>query len=127
MPRRLRILTWHVHGNYLYNLTQVPHDFFLVTDPAGSPGRVGRVGALPWGDNVHEAPVEQIATMPFDLVLYQHAPAGTRTARAGSARRSSGCRASTWNTTRRSSIPPTPCTGCRTPARCWSIAPTSTR
>ena len=72
MPRRLRILTWHVHGNYLYNLTQVPHDFFLVTDPARSPGRVGRVGALPWGDNVHEAAVEQIAGMPFDLVLYQH-------------------------------------------------------
>ena len=30
MKRRLRILTWHVHGNYLYNLIQVPHDFFLV-------------------------------------------------------------------------------------------------
>lgn len=72
MPRRLRILTWHVHGNYLYNLTQVPHDFYLVTDPARSPGRVGRVGALPWGDNVREAPVDRIADMPFDLILYQH-------------------------------------------------------
>lgn len=72
MPRRLRILTWHVHGNYLYNLTQVPHDFYLVTDPERSPGRVGRVGALPWGDNVHEAPVEQIEDMAFDVVLYQH-------------------------------------------------------
>jgi hypothetical protein len=72
MPRRMRILTWHVHGNYLYNLTQVPHDFYLVTDPERSPGRVGRVGALPWGDNVHEAPVEQIEDMEFDVVLYQH-------------------------------------------------------
>ena len=26
-PARLRILTWHVHGNYLYYLTQVPHEF----------------------------------------------------------------------------------------------------
>lgn len=72
MSRRLRILTWHVHGNYLYNLAQVPHDFYLVTDPERSPGRVGRVGALPWGDNVHEAPVERIEDMAFDLVLYQH-------------------------------------------------------
>ncbi|WAC72183.1 glycosyltransferase family 4 protein [Roseateles sp. SL47] len=72
MARRLRILTWHVHGNYLYNLTQVPHDFYLVTDPQRSPGRVGRVGSLPWGGHVHEAPVDRIADMPFDVVLYQH-------------------------------------------------------
>lgn len=72
MPRRLRILTWHVHGNYLYNLTQVPHDFYLATDALHSPGHAGRVGALPWGHNVHEAPLEQLAGMPFDVVLYQH-------------------------------------------------------
>lgn len=72
MPRRLRILTWHVHGNYLYNLTQVPHDFYLVTDNERSSGRVGRVGALPWGPNVHEAPVERIEDMAFDVILYQH-------------------------------------------------------
>src|SRR5690606_11094433 len=33
--------------------------------------RVGRVGARPWGDNVHEAPVEALRDMQFDLVLYQ--------------------------------------------------------
>lgn len=69
--RRLRILTWHVHGNYLYYLTQVPHDFYLVTDAARSVHHTGRSGTLPWGDNVHEAPVEQLATMAFDVVLYQ--------------------------------------------------------
>jgi hypothetical protein len=26
---------------------------------------------LPWGDNVHEAPVERLAQMEFDVVLYQ--------------------------------------------------------
>lgn len=70
--RRLRILTWHVHGNYLYNLTQVPHDFFLVTDAARSTHQTGRVGILPWGDNVHEAPADALHGMPFDVVLYQH-------------------------------------------------------
>jgi hypothetical protein len=71
MPRRLRILTWHVHGNYLWYLTQVPHDFYLVTDLERSVHHTGRSGTLPWGDNVHEAPVERIRDMAFDVVLYQ--------------------------------------------------------
>jgi len=71
MRRRLRILTWHVHGNYLYYLTQVPHDFYLVADPNGGPGRAGRVGTLPWGENVHDAPVDTLKDMAFDLVLFQ--------------------------------------------------------
>lgn len=70
--RRLRVLTWHVHGNYLYNLTQVPHDFYLVTDDARSTHHSGRVGVLPWGDNVHEAHVDRVREMAFDCVLYQH-------------------------------------------------------
>jgi hypothetical protein len=69
--RRLRILTWHVHGNYLYYLSQVPQDFYLMTDAARSAGHSGRSGTLPWGDNVHEAPIEAIAAMQFDLVLFQ--------------------------------------------------------
>lgn len=69
--RRLRILTWHVHGNYLYNLTQVPHDFYLLTDAAKSTHYSGRSGTLPWGDNVHDAPVERVQEMPFDVVLFQ--------------------------------------------------------
>ena len=69
--RRLRILTWHVHGNYLYDLTQVPHDFYLVTDDAKSPHHTGRSGTLPWGDNVFEALASDVPRMPFDVVLYQ--------------------------------------------------------
>jgi glycosyltransferase involved in cell wall biosynthesis len=69
--RRLRILTWHVHGNYLYNLTQVPHDFWLATDAARSMHHSGRSGTLPWGPNVHEAPVEQLRDLPFDVVVFQ--------------------------------------------------------
>jgi glycosyltransferase involved in cell wall biosynthesis len=68
---RLRILTWHVHGNYLWYLTQVPHEFHLVTDAARSTHHSGRSGTLPWGDNVHDAPIEAIRDMEFDLILYQ--------------------------------------------------------
>lgn len=67
----LRILTWHVHGNYLYNLTQVPHEFWLVTDTQRSLHRSGRSGTLPWGANVHEARIEELESMQFDVVLYQ--------------------------------------------------------
>jgi hypothetical protein len=72
MPRRtLRVLTWHVHGNYLYYLTQAPHEFFVVTDAARSTGYSGLGGSLPWGANVHEAPLERLHQMQFDCVLYQ--------------------------------------------------------
>lgn len=70
-PRRLRVLTWHVHGNYLYYLSQVRHDFYLVTLPGHPPGYAGRVGTLPWGDNVHEVPADEVAQSNFDCVLYQ--------------------------------------------------------
>lgn len=73
IERRLRVLTWHVHGNYLYYLSQVPHDFFLVTRPGDPPGHAGRVGRLPWGDNVREVPEAQLAGKEFDCVLYQSA------------------------------------------------------
>ena len=76
--RPLRILTWHVHGNYLWNLTQVPHEFHLVTDAARSTHHAGRTGSLPWGANVHEASVERIRDMDFDVVLYQSREAWER-------------------------------------------------
>jgi len=46
MPRgrRLRILTWHVHGNYLYALGQVPHDFVIPVLP-GNPAGYGALGS----------------------------------------------------------------------------------
>lgn len=72
MPERLRILTWHVHGNYLYYLSQIPHDLYLVTKPGSPPGYAGAVGALPWGDNVHEVAYDDVPKSEFDCVLYQH-------------------------------------------------------
>jgi hypothetical protein len=70
--RRLRVLTWHVHGNYLYYLTQAHHDFYLVTKPGNPPGYAGAGGVLPWGANVHEVPAEQVASQEFDVILFQH-------------------------------------------------------
>lgn len=69
--RRLRILTWQVHGNYLYYLTQAPHDFFVLSKPGAPPGYGGRRGHLPWGDNVHDCPVDDVRERAFDCVLFQ--------------------------------------------------------
>ncbi len=68
---RLQVLTWHVHGNYLYYLSQAAHDFHLVTLPGHPPGHAGRVGTLPWGANVHEVGADDVANRRFDCVLYQ--------------------------------------------------------
>lgn len=69
--RRKRILTWHVHGNYLYYLTQAPHDFYLPVKPGKPEGYGGRAGTLPWGDNVYEVDADEVKNCPFDAILYQ--------------------------------------------------------
>jgi glycosyltransferase involved in cell wall biosynthesis len=69
--RRLKILTWHTHGAYLYYLTQAPHDFYVLSKPGRPPGYGGRCGHLPWGDNVHDLPVSEAKKRPLDLILFQ--------------------------------------------------------
>ncbi|MCG2578740.1 glycosyltransferase family 4 protein [Dechloromonas sp. XY25] len=71
LRNKLRILTWHVHGNYLYYLSHVPHTFYVLTDAARSPGYAGRAGVLPWGDNVVEVSLAEARSTAFDCVLYQ--------------------------------------------------------
>jgi glycosyltransferase involved in cell wall biosynthesis len=69
--RALRVLTWHVHGNYLYYLSHVPHELWLVTDAQRSPHHSGRSGTLPWHANVHEVAIDQVRHGDFDVVLFQ--------------------------------------------------------
>lgn len=68
---RLRILTWHVHGSYLYYLTRTPADFYVLSKPERSSGYTGRWGHFPWGDNVHDMPVAHVREMEFDCILFQ--------------------------------------------------------
>jgi glycosyltransferase involved in cell wall biosynthesis len=67
---KLRVLTWHIHGNYLYYLTQAPLEFYL---PKGEgAGYGGRARGFDWGDNVHDVPIEQVKDLDFDVILFQH-------------------------------------------------------
>jgi glycosyltransferase involved in cell wall biosynthesis len=68
---RLRILTWHIHGSYLYYLTQAPHEFYLPTKPGKPEGYGGRLPGFPWGDNVHDIPTDEVREQEFDCILFQ--------------------------------------------------------
>jgi glycosyltransferase involved in cell wall biosynthesis len=69
--RRLKILTWHTHGAYLYYLTQAPHDFYVLAKPGRPPGYSGRSGHLPWGANVHDLPAGEAKKQSFDCIVFQ--------------------------------------------------------
>ncbi len=68
---RLRVLTWHVHGSYLYYLAQARHDFYLPVKPGRPEGYGGRCGTLPWPDNLVDVPAEEVRKLEFDCVLFQ--------------------------------------------------------
>jgi hypothetical protein len=70
--RPLRIFTWHVHGNYLYYLSQAPHEFYIPKSREARAGYGGRGPTFAFGANVHEIPEEQVPEHEFDLVLFQH-------------------------------------------------------
>ncbi|MBW4442808.1 MAG: glycosyltransferase [Plectolyngbya sp. WJT66-NPBG17] len=67
----LRILTWHVHGSYLYYLVQSPHQFFLPVKPGFPEGYGGKLGGFAWGENVHNVPAEEVRKLEFDCILFQ--------------------------------------------------------
>ncbi|MGB3296546.1 MAG: glycosyltransferase family 4 protein [Phormidesmis sp.] len=69
--KRLRILTWHVHGSYLYTLTQANHDFFLPVKPGKPEGYGGRLPGFDWGENVYDIDADRVAADSFDCVLFQ--------------------------------------------------------
>jgi hypothetical protein len=67
----MRILTWHIHGSYLYYLVQAKHEFFLPVKPGRPEGYGGRAGDFPWPDNVHDVPAEEVRRLQFDAILFQ--------------------------------------------------------
>jgi hypothetical protein len=68
---RLRVLTWHVHGNYLWYLSSIPHDIFLPVREGAPDGYGGRGASFTWPDSVHEVPAEEVREHEFDVVVTQ--------------------------------------------------------
>jgi hypothetical protein len=68
---RLRVFTWHIHGTYLYYLSQCNCDFYIPVNEKKDEGYYGRGQTFPFGDNVIEVPAEEVKNMNFDCILFQ--------------------------------------------------------
>jgi hypothetical protein len=71
MGNRLRIFTWHIHGSYLYYLSQGNFDIYIPVTGGREEGYYGRGNTFPFGDNVKEVPVNDIKGLEFDCILFQ--------------------------------------------------------
>jgi glycosyltransferase involved in cell wall biosynthesis len=70
MPR-LKIFIWHVHGSYLYYLSQIPHDIYVPSKMDRQKDYIGKWGHIPWPDNVHDVPVEEVKNLQLDCIIFQ--------------------------------------------------------
>ena len=68
---RLKILTWHIHGSYLYYLSQGNFEIYLPTHEKKTEGYIGRGTTFPFKDNVVEIPAGSVRDLSFDCILFQ--------------------------------------------------------
>jgi hypothetical protein len=69
---RLRVLTWHVHGSYLWYLSHLRSVEWVLPWRPGRPAPYGgRVGSRAWPANVREVPAAEVAATDVDVVLFQ--------------------------------------------------------
>ena len=69
----LKILTWHVHGSYLYYLSSLPHEIYLPVKTPRQGTYIGRTASYPWPDNVREIDASEVRRAQFDCIIYQTA------------------------------------------------------
>jgi Glycosyl transferases group 1 len=68
----MKFLTWHVHGNYLYYLSQCKNEFFIPVKEGRPEGYGGLPkGGLPWPENLHEVDASSVKDLSLDGVIYQ--------------------------------------------------------
>lgn len=67
----LRIFTWHIHGSYLFYLSQGNFQIYIPVSQSRTNRNIGRGETFPFGDNVIEVPLEQISSLEFDCILFQ--------------------------------------------------------
>jgi hypothetical protein len=69
--RPIRVLTWHIHGNYLLYLSRANVEFILPVKPGRLEGYGGRGDTFPFPDNVREVPAGAVRDLELDCVLFQ--------------------------------------------------------
>src|ERR1700712_5052310 len=71
MQPRFKIFTWHIHGSYLFYLSQGNYDIYIPTKPQKTEGYYGRGETFPFGDNVIEIPADEVKNYSFDCIVFQ--------------------------------------------------------
>ncbi|MGN6398252.1 MAG: glycosyltransferase family 4 protein [Mucilaginibacter sp.] len=71
MEHQLKIFTWHIHGSYLYYLSQGNYQIFIPARPEKTEGYYGRGETFPFGSNVVEIPAGEVKNYQFDCILFQ--------------------------------------------------------
>jgi glycosyltransferase involved in cell wall biosynthesis len=70
--RRLKILTWPIHGSYLNNLARIDHDWYVpYKSDRSEVGYGGRGPTFDLPDYVREVPAEQVRDLDLDLIIFQ--------------------------------------------------------
>lgn len=71
MNNKIKVLTWHIHGSYLYYLTQANCEFFIPFKKNNESGYIPLGKNFSWGKNVHQIPADTIKNINLDLILFQ--------------------------------------------------------
>jgi Glycosyl transferases group 1 len=68
----MKIFTWHIHGSYLFFLSQGDYEIYIpVTSTKKEEGYYGRGQTFPFKKNVIEVPVNEVKNLQFDCILFQ--------------------------------------------------------
>ncbi|WP_423149216.1 glycosyltransferase [Rubrolithibacter danxiaensis] len=68
---RPKIFTWHIHGSYLYYLSQGNYDIYIPVNSERSEGYYGKGETFPFASNVHEVAAEDVKNLELDCILFQ--------------------------------------------------------
>jgi hypothetical protein len=67
----ISIFTWHIHGSYLYYLSQGDYQIYIPVSSQKPEGYYGRGNTFPFGDNVIEIPAEEVKNLEVNAILFQ--------------------------------------------------------
>ncbi|MEX6689784.1 glycosyltransferase family 4 protein [Danxiaibacter flavus] len=68
---RLNIFTWHIHGSYLYYLSQGDFNIYIPVKENKEEGYYGRGETFPFNDNVIEVESGDVRFLQLDCILFQ--------------------------------------------------------
>jgi glycosyltransferase involved in cell wall biosynthesis len=68
---KLKIFTWHIHGSYLYYLSQGDYDIYIPVTNEKNEGYYGKGETFPFSKNVIEVDANEVKNLSFDCILFQ--------------------------------------------------------